>query len=129
MAHFAKLDDAGKVLEVNVVNNSDINDLPFPESEPIGIAFLTKWSGGYSNWKQTSYSGAFRGHLAGKGDRYDATLNIFIRPKPLEHPSFVLNISTGYYEPPIPMPTEGGPWSWDESIVNWVEMQQLPISE
>ena len=49
MAHFAKLDQNNLVIEVNVVNNDDIQNLPFPESEPVGIEFLTNWSNGYTN--------------------------------------------------------------------------------
>ena len=79
MAHFAKLDDNNVVLEVNVVNN-DVLD-PANE-EASGIAFLTEWSGGYSNWKQTSYNGSFRKNYAGIGSTYDETRDAFIPPKP-----------------------------------------------
>jgi hypothetical protein len=80
MAHFAKLDENNVVLEVNVVNNADIGDLPFPESEPVGIAFLNNWAGQVFNWKQTSYNASFRGRYAGIGDIYDAERDEFISP-------------------------------------------------
>ena len=32
MAHFAKLDENNVVLEVHVVSNDDIQNLPFPEN-------------------------------------------------------------------------------------------------
>ncbi len=57
MAHFAKLDDNNIVLEVHVVNNEVLDS---NNEEASGIEFLTEWSGGYSNWKQTSYNGNFR---------------------------------------------------------------------
>jgi hypothetical protein len=50
------------------------------ESEDKGIAFLTAWSGGHTNWKQTSYNATFRGKLAGIGDTYDPVTNMFIAP-------------------------------------------------
>jgi len=78
MAHFAKLDENNIVLEVNVVSN---DALDASNEEASGIAFLTEWSGGYSNWKQTSYNGTFRKHYAGIGFTYDATLDAFISPK------------------------------------------------
>jgi hypothetical protein len=89
MAHFAKLDENNIVLEVNVVNN-DVLD---PSNEEVsGIAFLTEWSGGYSNWKQTSYNGTFRKQYAGVGMRYDAARDAFIPPKC--HKEAVLNDDT-----------------------------------
>jgi hypothetical protein len=81
MAHFAKLDDQGVVVEINVVNNETINNLPFPDSEPVGVAFLTDWSGGYSNWKQTSYNANFRKNYAGIGYTYDPVLDEFVPPQ------------------------------------------------
>lgn len=81
MAHFAKLDDNNIVLEVNVVNN-DVLD-PSNE-EASGIAFLTEWSGGYTNWKQTSYNGNFRGRYAGPGMIYDPIVDEFKYPESME---------------------------------------------
>jgi len=46
MAHFAKLDDQSIVIDVNVVNNETVDNSPFPESETVGVAFLTDWSVG-----------------------------------------------------------------------------------
>ena len=119
MAHFAKLDDQGFVIEINVVNNETINNLPFPDSEPVGIAFLTEWSGGYSNWKQTSYNGNFRKNLAGIGYPYDSTLDAFIAPKP--YPSWLLNTNTCQWQAPIPYPTDGKNYYWNEETQSWVE--------
>jgi hypothetical protein len=68
MAHFAKLDENNIVIEVNVVHN-DVLD---PNNEEAsGIAFLTEWSGGHTNWKQTSYNSSFRKNYAGVGMIYD----------------------------------------------------------
>lgn len=79
MAHFAKLDENNVVLEVNVVNN-DVLDVD--NEEQSGINFLTIWSNGYSNWKQTSYNSSFRKNYAGKGFIYDPIRDAFIPPKP-----------------------------------------------
>ena len=119
MAHFAKLDDQNVVLDVNVVNNETINNLPFPESEPIGVAFLTDWSGGYTNWKQTSYNANFRKNYAGIGYTYDSVLDAFIAPKPF--PSWLLNTNTCQWQAPVPYPTDGKIYSWNEETQQWVE--------
>ena len=118
MAHFAKLDENNIVLEVNVVNNDVIFNLPFPESEPIGVAFLTQWSGGYSNWKQTSYNSNFRKNYACEGFFYDSALDAFIPPKP--YPSWLLNTNTCQWEPPLPYPNDGKQYIWDEATQSWV---------
>ena len=75
MAHFAKLDENDIVLEVHVLNNSVLDPA---NEEASGIAFLTQWSGGYANWKQTSYNSSFRKRYAGIGFTYDAINDVFI---------------------------------------------------
>jgi hypothetical protein len=118
MAHFAKLDEHNVVLEVNVVNNETISNLPFPNSEPLGVAFLTEWSGGYTNWKQTSYNASFRKNYAGIGFTYSAELDAFVPPKPF--PSWLLNTNTCQWEAPIPYPNDGNLYIWDEATQSWV---------
>lgn len=80
MAHFAWIDSDNKVYQVSVVNNSDIQDLPFPESEAVGVAYLTSVHGAGKVWKQTSYNGNFRQKYAGIGDIYDAEADAFVSP-------------------------------------------------
>jgi hypothetical protein len=120
MAHFAKLNDSNIVLEVNVLNNEVIDNLPFPESEPIGIEFFTEWSGGYSNWRQTSYSGSFRKNFAAVDYLYDPIRDAFIAPQPF--PSWLLDETTCQWEAPETYPTDGKNYYWDEATLNWVEI-------
>lgn len=119
MANFAKLDEDSVVLEVNAVSNGVLEDLPFPESEALGIAFLTEWSGGYSNWKQTSYNANFRKNYAGIGYTYDSVLDAFVSPKP--YPSWLLDTETCLWQPPIPYPSGGNLYIWDEETQSWIE--------
>jgi len=84
MAHFAWLDKDNVVYQVSVVNNSDIQDLPFPESEAVGITYLTSVHGSGKTWKQTSYNANFRSKYAGIGDTYDAELDEFVAPAPAD---------------------------------------------
>jgi hypothetical protein len=119
MAHFAQLDDSNIVLQVIVVGNDDINNLPFPESESVGLQFLINWSGGYTNWKQTSYNNNFRKNYAGVGYTYDEQRDAFIPPKP--YASWVLNEEICQWKPPVPNPMDGKHYMWNESTVSWIE--------
>lgn len=77
MAHFAQVDDSGTVRQVIVISNADCGGGNFPDSEPIGQAFI---NGPHpdgleldGDWRQTSYSGSFRGCFAGLGYTFDGT--------------------------------------------------------
>jgi len=118
MAHFAKLDKDNSVIEVNSVNNIEMLAADGSESEMMGIAFLIRWSGGYSNWKQTSYNGKIRKNYAGIGYTYDSARDAFIPPQPF--PSWVLNEETCLWDAPVAMPDDGKFYNWDEAAVSWV---------
>lgn len=117
MAHFAKLDQNNVVLEVYVVHNNELLQ-DGVESEEKGIQFLVDWSGGYPLWKQTSYNGTIRKNYAGIGYTYDATRDAFIPPQP--YLSWVLNEDTCQWNPPVPYPTDGQRYNWDEATTSWV---------
>jgi len=78
MALFA-LNDQGIIRNVIVVDNVDCDSLPFPDSEPIGQAFIAS-IGIEGDWLQTSYNGNFRGQYAGQGMTYDPVLDEFVSP-------------------------------------------------
>jgi hypothetical protein len=123
MAHFAQLDEHNIVLQVIVVSNDTIDNLPFPESEPIGIAFCQSLLGADTRWAQTSYNANFRYNYAGIGYTFDATPTpngAFIPPKP--YPSWLLNTNTFQWEPPVPYPNDGQMYYWDEATQSWVLM-------
>ena len=114
MAHFAKLNSNNIVVDVNVVNN-DVLD---PSNEEVsGVEFLTSWSGGYTNWVQTSYNNNIRKQYAGIGYTYDEVNDVFIRPQP--YGSWVLDDNFDW-QPPTPMPSTGGPYRWSEEDLEWV---------
>lgn len=126
MAHFAKLNDYDIVDQVIVVSNEELQNLPFPESEPLGIAFLTEWSGGYKNWKQTSYNGNFRKHFAGHGYFYDKYRDAFIPSRPEQYLSWVLDQEKLLWVPPIPYPNDPDlnvRYKWDETTISFVKIQ------
>jgi len=71
MAHFVEMngENCGQVI---VVSNDDCDNLPFPESEPVGQAFIASLGIG-GEWLQTSFSGSFRGVYAGLGYTWNGT--------------------------------------------------------
>jgi hypothetical protein len=114
MAHFAKLDENNIVVDVNVVNNDCLN---LEDEETSGVAFLTEWSGGHSNWKQTSYNATIRKNYAGIGYTYDEARDAFIAPKPFQ--SWTLNEESCTWEAPAAYPTDGLMYKWVETDLNW----------
>jgi hypothetical protein len=76
MAHFAHINEFSIVDQVIVISNADCGGGEFPESEPIGQAFIASL-GLEGTWLQTSYSASFRGNYAGTGYFYDALVDEF----------------------------------------------------
>ena len=102
MASFAKLYTNNQVVDVIVINNSDIEDNSGVPSEAIGIGFLTKTYGAATNWKQSP-----KGNAAGIGMTYItnvatlgvASTDVFIgETKP--YASWSIGINTARWYPP-----------------------------
>jgi hypothetical protein len=80
------------------------------------------------DWVQTSYNthqnqhtlggNPLRGNYAGVGYHYDTTNDVFYAPQP--YPSWVLNTSIWSWEAPVPYPTDGKPYYWDEQTQSWL---------
>jgi hypothetical protein len=119
MAHFAQLDENNVVLTVIVIDNNVVENLPFPNSEPLGVAFCQSLYGADTVWKQTSYNNNFRGIYAAPSFSYLPDLDVFVEPT--IYPSWTFNRQTGKWEAPIPMPTvpEGYTAVWDEIAQEW----------
>jgi hypothetical protein len=138
MAHFAKLDETNTVIDVNYIVNAVIDDLPFPESEPVGIEFLQPWATEGTTWKQTSVHHNFRKNYAVIGGIYDPIRDAFIAPKPDDnaffventcrwiaakpYPSWILDETINGWVAPVPYPTDGKGYYWDEATLNWIEV-------
>lgn len=122
MAHFAEIDSNNIVLRVVVVDNKDTSTAQGVEKEYIGAAFLESLLGG--TWVQTSYNGKIRKNYAGIGFTFDQQRDAFIPPKP--YPSWVLNEDTCLWQAPIPMPTDGKMYAWDEETQSWKESPLNP---
>jgi hypothetical protein len=127
MAHFAQLNDQNVVVQVLVVSNDDIRGLPFPESEPVGIAFLNGLFPDQTlTWKQTSYNGNFRRKYAGIGDTFNSEHDGFVSPMP---PFLELTFDFVAWDwvPAIPKPTDGYEYYWDYPDHKWVKIVPVTV--
>ena len=122
MAHFAEIDNNDVVLRVIVVSNADTSTPDGTEVESIGIAFCQRLFGG--NWVQTSYNNSFRKRYAGIGYTYNRQYDAFITPKP--YPSWTLNTTTLDWEAPVPYPTDGKVYYWNEGTTSWQLVEPQP---
>lgn len=111
MSHYAKINN-GIVEQVTVAND---------------IQWCIDTLGG--EWLQTSYNThggvhdtggiPLRKNFAGIGYTYDKERDAFIPPQ--TYPSWILNEETCLWEAPIPYPTNGDIYSWDEEKVAWIK--------
>jgi hypothetical protein len=118
MAHFAQVNEFDIVQRVIVVADSDCLDANGQESEAVGAAYCHNLLGG--RWLQTSYNNNMRVRFAGIGYKYDAVRNAYIPPQP--YLSWIFDETTLDWVAPIPYPTDGKSYVWDEAIQNWVEV-------
>jgi hypothetical protein len=71
-----------------------------------------------------------RANYAGVGYTYDSSVvidgvvGVFYAPQP--YPSWVLNTSTYLWEAPVPYPTDGKAYYWDEATLSWVLIEPQP---
>jgi hypothetical protein len=110
MAHYAFLDDNNVVTEVIVgIDETELIEDKHPEV----------WYGEFrgQTCKRTSYNGNYRKNYAGIGYTYDEELDAFIAPKPFD--SWILDEETARWEAPVPYPTDGLTYNWDEEAGNW----------
>lgn len=110
MAHYAYLDADNIVIAVIVgKDETELIDGLDPETYyALGTPYTVK---------RTSYNSNIRKNYAGIGFTYDKDLDAFIPLKPFN--SWLLNINTCQWEPPIPKPNDGEKYDWNESTLSW----------
>lgn len=106
MAHFAEIDENNVVLRVLVTDNNAPGE---------GYDWLIDNLGG--TWIKTSYNATIRKNFAGIGYSYDSERDAFIAPQPF--PSWELNEDTCQWKAPIPYPTDGFTYVWNENVLDW----------
>lgn len=109
MSHWAELDADDRVTRVTVGDNNEPDE---------GYQWLIDNLGG--RWIKTSYNGRIRARFAGIGYIYDEQRDVFLAPQP--YPSWVLNETTTEWEAPVPYPSDGKFYRWNEETVSWVEV-------
>ena len=117
MAHYAYLDENSIVTQV-IVGKDEGED---------GVDWETYYGAvrcSYNTYGNQHTSGGtpFRANFPGPGFRFFPNMGphgSFVAPQPF--PSWTLNPDTALWDAPVPMPAEGGPWSWDEDTLSWVE--------
>jgi hypothetical protein len=115
MAHFAEITDENIVKRVIVVNDDDCLDENGIESEQYGAAFCSQNFGG--TWKQCSYNGNIRKNFPATGFIYRQDIDAFVSRQPF--PSWVLNLDTAQWEPPISYPKDENLYRWNEFLQQW----------
>jgi hypothetical protein len=106
MSHFAQIDESNYVVQVLVGDNN------LPDE---GHSWFVENFGG--RWVQTSYNNNIRKNFAGIGYFYDEELDAFIAPKPFN--SWIVNEETARWEAPVPYPTDGLAYVWNNNKINW----------
>lgn len=123
MSYFAKVLD-GKVIDV--ISADDNFFQTFVDTSPgsyIQTSYNTRGGIHYepnSNTPSPDQSKALRANYAGVGYSYDHVNDVFYAPQP--YPSWTISAPTWLWQPPVPYPSGGGTWVWDETIKNWVEV-------
>lgn len=125
MAHFAKIED-GIVVQVNVIDEEYFyaNRETRYTGQWVQTSYNTRGGVHYNNEtgeESADQSKALRKNYAGIGFTYDEDRDAFIPPKPFE--SWLLDEDTCLWNAPIPMPTDGGRYEWNEEVGDWVAIE------
>ena len=111
MSHWAEVKEIDGQLIVERVTVGDNND---PNGDE-GYQWLIDNLGG--RWIKTSYNATIRKNFAGIGYSYNEALDAFIPPKPFA--SWVLNEETCRWDAPVPYPSDGLIYTWNEELGDW----------
>jgi hypothetical protein len=127
MAHFALLDENNIVSFVTVGRDEDDGKEAELSARTGQVYKQTSYNtrGGVyytpnTNEPDPDQSKAFRKNYAGLGYTYDEIIDGFVPPKP--YASWLLNTTTGLWDPPVPYPNDGKRYEWDEDTQSWVEI-------
>jgi len=117
MTHFAKVEN-GIVTQV-IVAEQDFVDTQ--EGTWVQTSYNTRGGVHYAPDSYEPDGGvALRKNYAGIGFTYDAARDAFIPPQP--YPSWNLDEDTCLWDAPVPYPTDGKPYTWNEDTEQWDEI-------
>ena len=131
MSHFAKLDENNVVTFVTVGRQED-DGLEAELTARTGDVYRQTSYNTYGGVHYTTdddgnhvpsedQSKALRKNYAGIGFTYDEARDAFIPPQPFE--SWLLDEDTCLWVAPVPYPTDGEAYVWDEDAGDWVAVE------
>jgi hypothetical protein len=118
MAHYAFLDE--KYIVTEVIVGRDESNFDWERHYGDLRSQLCKRTSYNTKGGQHPNGKPFRKNYAGIGYTYDPIRDAFIPPKPYN--SWILNDDTCLWEAPIPYPTDGKLYKWNEETQNWNEI-------
>jgi hypothetical protein len=119
MAHFAQIDENNIVTQVLVIEQEMIDTGLWGDPATwIQTSYNTRGGVHYSSDNLPDGGIALRKNFAGIGYTYDSNRDAFYAPQP--YPSWVLNEDSCVWESPVPYPTDGRMYLWDENTIDWV---------
>jgi hypothetical protein len=133
MSSYAKVNENG-IVETVIVAEPEFFDT-FVDDTPgkwIQTSYNTRGGVHYepdSNTPSSDQSKALRKNHAGIGYTYDKTRDAFIPPQ--RFASWTLNNTTCLWDPPIPQPSDGKAYIWDEDLYQsdntkgWIEYTEI----
>ncbi len=122
MAHYAFLNSKNVVTEVIAGVDENVIQTDLDGTQVGGTS--EAWETFYGNFrnqtcKRTSYNNNIRKNHASIGYTYDPERDAFIAPKPFT--KWVLNEETCIWEAPVPYPTDGLTYVWNNNKEEWEE--------
>ncbi len=121
MAHYAYLDSNNIVTQVIIGKDEGEDGVDWEAYYGAVRTSYNTHGGQHANGGTPfRYNYAGIGYMFSDAPEWSAQDGAFIPPQPF--PSWVLNPDTALWDAPVPMPTEGGPWVWDEATLSWVDM-------
>jgi hypothetical protein len=121
MSHFAKIEN-GVVVQVVVAEEDFIATGALGDpANFVQTSYNTRGGIHYGQDGQPSGREPLHKNYAGIGYTFDGTG--FAAPQP--YASWSLNQDSYLWEAPVAMPTEGGPYNWNEATLAWVEVETV----
>lgn len=120
MAHYAFLDENNIVTEVIVGKDEGEDGIDWEAHYGAFRGQVCKRTSYNTHGNQHPNNQPFRKNYAGVGYTYDAQRDAFIAPQPF--PSWSLLEETCEWTAPVQYPNDGKIYTWDESVLSWVEV-------
>jgi hypothetical protein len=105
MAWYAKIENNTVAIVLYLVDTKDSD-------------WLYREYGG--TWLRCAEDGSIRQCFPATGFTYDSQRDAFVPPKPFD--SWVLDEATCRWKAPVPMPTDGTRYTWNEETQSWIEV-------